>query len=145
MKIEVSKWTFDGNTSYKILNIKECCSKLTNSMNISINTDFDEFDDLHSDEQEYSVKLVNVEYDEEVGDTYRHEKIDFCPFCGEPIEIKIIEELDKTEEYELLKTERENLWKKCCKTDSKKKEQELRKQVYELDKKINDIWENDGF
>lgn len=143
MKIEVSKWTFDGNTSYKILHMEECCNKLTNSMNVSINDGYDEFSNY--DEQEYSVKLTKIVYDEDIGDVYRYEKINFCPFCGEPIEINIVEEVDKTEEYKLLKNKRKVLWSKCNNTDSKKEAEELVNQVRELDKKTNGIWENDGF
>ena len=48
----------------------------------------------------------------------------------------MIGEEDRTEEYLELKKQRDDLWKKCRRTDSKKKENELRKQVQELDGKI---------
>lgn len=146
MKIKVEKWIVGHEVSYKILDIEKCCDKLINSKNISINTEFDEHEDCYNeDKMNYSVKLVRSEYDEEVGDIYYYEKVDFCPWCGKPITIEIVNEVDKTEEYKLLQEQRDALWKKCCKTDSKKKESQLREQVRELDNKINNMLTSDDF
>lgn len=151
MKIKVEKWITDeyGTVSYKIKSIEKCCNKLTNSMNISINNEYCE-DDNYSEDNTYAVKLVRTEEDcdpwEDFSQTrYYYEKIDFCPFCGEQIKIEFIGEVDKQEELKQLEKEREEVWNKCKKTDSKKKEQELQQRVYELDNKINDILTNDDF
>jgi hypothetical protein len=69
----------------------------------------------------------------------------YCPFCGETINIEVVNEVDKNDEYKLLQEKRSLLWKKCCKTDSKKKEYELNKQVRELDNKINSMHMSDDF
>ena len=37
--------------------------------------------------------------------------------------------------------QRDELWKKCQRTDSKKEDSELRKQVRKLDDQINDFYE----
>lgn len=49
MKIKVEKWITDeyDNISYKIKSIEKCCDKLTNSKNISINTDYCEGDNSY--------------------------------------------------------------------------------------------------
>ena len=39
-----------------------------------------------------------------------------------------------------LSKQRENLWKRCQRTDSKKKEAELREQVRRLDNQINSFY-----
>jgi hypothetical protein len=151
MKIKVEKWITDeyGDTSYKIKSIEKCCNKLTNSMNISINNEYCE-DDNYSDDNTYAVKLIRKEKEtdpwEDYSQTnYYYEKIGFCPFCGEKIEIEFIGEVDKQEELKQLQQERDEIWKKCRKTDSKKKEQEFENKVHELDSKINDILTNDDF
>jgi DNA repair exonuclease SbcCD ATPase subunit len=152
MKIKVEKWITDEyeNKSYKIKSIEKCCDKLTNSNNISINNDYCEGDNSYDDDS-YSVKLVRKEeegipWEDYMETNYYYEKIDFCPFCGEKIEIEFMDEVvDKQEELKQLRKEREEVWSKCRKTDSKKKEQELQKRVRELDDKISEIHMNDDF
>lgn len=63
-------------------------------------------------------------------------KIDYCPFCGKPICIEIISSKDITEEYDKIADLREELNKKCWKTDSKKKEQEYGSEISRLDREL---------
>lgn len=67
--------------------------------------------------------------------------IHFCPHCGEKIEISVVEEIDVSDEYNGLTKKRKELWEKCQRIDSKKKESELREQVSDLDNQINDFYE----
>lgn len=150
MNIKVEKWIIDDSVSYKILDIEKCCNEIINSKNISINTEYDENETYVGDNPEYSVKIVRAEerWDGEDGYSYfdnYYETIKFCPFCGQEIFIEVVNEVDKTEEYKPLREERDVLWKKCWKTDSKKKESELRKQVNELDNRINSMLASDNF
>lgn len=46
-----------------------------------------------------------------------------------------------SDKYKKLTKQRDELWKKCQRTDSKKEELELSKQVRKLDKQINDFYE----
>ena len=62
-------------------------------------------------------------------------------FIGEEIQIHVSEEQDLSGKYQELSKERAELWKRCQKTDSKKKEAQLQDQVHELDRKINQYWE----
>lgn len=142
MEIKIEKWITEDGNSYKILKIEKCCDKILKSSNITLNSEFSE-DDTYEDEKGYSVKLIRKETDYEGYTDYFYETIRFCPFCGKSIGIQIVNEVDKTDEYKTLTNEREILWKKCCKTDSRKKEQELREKVRELDNKINKILEDD--
>ena len=152
MKIKVEKWIVDdkyNDVSYKILSIVPCCNKLTKSKNISINNKYSE-DDIYSDDNTYSVKLIRKEEEgipwEDYSETnFYYEKIDYCPFCGEKINIEFVGEINKTEEYNKLEKERETLWNKCRKIDSKKKYNELYKQVQALDNMLNVILINDDF
>lgn len=149
MKIKVEKWIIDGEVSYKVLNIERCCDKLINSKNTRLNKAYDEHGCYDYDsEEDYSVKLFRKEEWTDWEDTFSenyYEKIDYCPFCGEKIIVEIVNEIDKTGEYKELQKQRSELWKKCCKTDSKKKEETLRQQVNELDIKINNILTSDDF
>lgn len=67
-------------------------------------------------------------------------KVDFCPHCGEKIEISIVDEIDANEKYRELTFERNELNEKRRKTDSKKKEYELTQKIQELDRLINDFY-----
>lgn len=148
MKIKVEKWITDEyNKSYKIISIDKCCDKLINSKNICIANESDEFETYYDDETDdnYSVKICREEKDYEGWTDYFYESIKYCPHCGEKIEIEIVNTVDKQEELEQLRKERDLLWKKCCKTNSKKKEHELQQQVRELDNKINYIHISDDF
>lgn len=152
MKIKIEKWIVDkeyNDVSYKMVGIEKCCDKILNSKNISINNEYCE-DDNYSDDNTYSVKLVRQEEDRDPWEDFSqtqfyYEKIGFCPFCGDEIKIEFIGEVDKTEEYKELQKQREETWNKCRKTDSKKKENDLQKQVYELDSKLNEFHMSDDF
>ena len=66
------------------------------------------------------------------------------------IEIEVVDEIDVSEKYNELSKQREELWKKCQRTDSKKKEAELREQVNKLDRQIGsfywlDEWKEDNY
>ena len=66
--------------------------------------------------------------------------IQFCPHCGEKIEVSVVDEIDVSNKYNELSKQREKLWKKCQRTDSKKRESELREQVRKLDKQIDSFY-----
>ena len=129
MKIEVEKIMFDNNegVQYKIVNIDKCCDEILN------NSDYvDISGDNYIDEIENYLDNYNV-------------KIKYCPFCGEKIEIVIVNTVDKNEEYNKLQKERDTLNDKRRNTDSKKEEQKLNEEIKELDNKINAFYESDGF
>ena len=52
-----------------------------------------------------------------------------------------MDEIDVSEKYDELTKQREDFWKKCQRTDSKKEASELRDIVRKLDDKINDFYE----
>lgn len=54
--------------------------------------------------------------------------------------ISVVDEIDVYDKYKELTKHREELWKKCLRTDSKKKEFELREQVEKLDKQIDSFY-----
>ncbi len=142
MDVKIEKWEFDEKKSYKILKLTKCCDKIIMSDSVDLIYDYENDDDY-----DYSVKLIDRKVFHDYDDWDEvciYEHIEFCPFCGEKINIEITNTVDKTEEYLSLKTQRDELWKKVIKTDSKKKELISRKQVYELDRKIDEFYANDS-
>lgn len=143
IKIELIKLKFDGSVSYKYKPFKYCCEAITKNRTIEFTEEsstydfYDTYDDDNITLPHFASWLSETvkDWEDEWENEYYY-PIKFCPHCGEPIEIVVISEEDRTEEYLELKKQRDDLWKKCRRTDSKKKENELRKQVQELDGKI---------
>lgn len=166
MKIEVIKIIFgddDYDYVYKYLPFQYCCDKLKHNPNIQLDSDTENQQDFCSKceyNQEYnqhcktcnaitvsdqdenfpSFKIHRIEriqsWDDEFEDDYAL-SINFCPHCGEKIEIKCVKEIDKTEEFQKLQEDRNRLWKKCCETDSINYANELKEKVCQLDRQIN--------
>lgn len=159
MKVEIIKINFDNETSYKYKPFKHCCNKLKDNPYIDLQHEYigntscgscekDNCDDCSEcDDDGYKIDMM-FRYDDthpdpwedyDTTNTYFY-PIDFCPFCGEQIEIDIIGEEDWTEEYLALTKQRNELNEKRRKTDSKKKEAQLSDEICELDKKIEEFY-----
>jgi len=150
MKIKVEKWIIDDEISYKILEIKKCCNKLTNSKSISVNSGCDYYSEFDDECGDFTVKLVReveepIPWEQDAETRFYYENIKYCPFCGERITIEIVNTIDKTEEYDKLDSELEELWQKCYDTDSKKDDKELKCKITELSNKLNNMLINDDF
>lgn len=150
MTIELVKVKIDDAIAYKHKPIKYCCEKLKNNPCVTFTQD-NIIDTSYSlDDEEISPQFCVTYLDEldEYGETWdiiENHPIQFCPHCGEKIEIEIVDEIDVTEKYKLLKEKRQKLWKECQQTDSKNKEKELRIEVQKLDKKINKFYDLEEF
>lgn len=88
-----------------------------------------------------SRSLIVVTKSKTIHVLYSVMKLNQIQICGETIEITVVGEEDVDEYYKFLSKQREELWKKYCRTDSKKKSEELRKQVQELDDQINWLYQ----
>lgn len=145
MKIELIKLKFNDTHSYKYKPFTYCCDEIHQNDCI-IFTNEDLFPLKHIDDGNFIPQFctshteVITSYEDEWEQTDNY-PIQFCPHCGEKIEISVAEEIDVSDKYEELSKQRDELWKKCQRTDSKKKESELREQVEKLDKQINDFYE----
>ena len=145
MKIELIKLKFNDTHSYKYKPFKHCCDEIQNDKAI-IFTDEDLIysDDCWDDERYIprfctSYTEVITSYEDEFVQTDNY-PIQFCPHCGEKIGIEVVDEIDVSEKYDELTKQRIELRKKCQRTDSKKEEYDLRKQVRKLDDQINDFY-----
>lgn len=146
MKIELIKLKFNDTCSYKYKPFTYCCDEIQNDKAIVFTGE-----DINNIGGKYegdgiSIPQFCTSYTETVGswgdeweqtDNY---PIQFCPHCGKRIEISVVEEINVSDKYNELTKQREELWKKCQRTDSKKKESELREQVSKLDKQIDSFY-----
>ena len=145
MKIELIKLKFNDTCSYKYKPFQYCCDEIhQNNCIVFTNEDLSPL--KYIDEggnfipqfcTSHTEIITSYEDEWEQTDNY---PIRFCPHCGEDIEISIVEEIDVSDKYNDLSKQRGELWKKCQRTDSKKKEAELREQVRELDKQIDSFY-----
>lgn len=167
MKIQLIKVKFDGNEVYKYLPFDYCCENLRLNPMISLSTDLENQslyctncehnDEYNSDACQHCetykpdnddnlpcFKLERTVIEEDYYNSYESQyylNIDFCPHCGEKIDIEIVDSIDCSNAYITLKKERIALWNKCVNTDSKSEERKIQEQVRELDEKINDFYE----
>lgn len=160
MKIELIKLKFNDTCSYKHKPFTHCCDEIQNDKAIVFTGEDlvcnDTFGLVVRDSDDNIIPQFCNSYTETFnswGDEYEQTDnypIKFCPHCGEKIEISVVEEIDVSDKYNELTKQREELWKKCQRTDSKKKEAELREQVRKLDNQINsfywlDEWKEDVY
>lgn len=162
MKIELIKLKFNDTCSYKHKSFQYCCDGIQNDKAIVFTDEDlvcnDTFGSVVRDSDNNIIPQFCTSYTETFnswGDEYEYEQTDnypirFCPHCGEEIEISVVDEVDTSDKYKELSKQREELWKKCQRTDSKKKESELREQVEKLDKQIDsfywlDEWKEDTY
>lgn len=146
MKIDLIRLKFNGMTSYKYKPFKYCCDEIQNNKCIEF-TNEDVVEPIGDvDNNGYYIPqfcTANTEiissWDDELERTDNY-PIQFCPHCGEKIEINVIDEIDVSEKFKKLSIQHDKLQKKCNKTDSKKKESEMLNQFYELDKQVTSYY-----
>ena len=147
MKIELIRLKFNDTHSYKYKPFKYCCDEIQNDKAIVFtNEDLSPLKYIGDGNfipqicTSYTEVITSYEDEWEQTDNY---PIRFCPHCGEKIEISVVDEIDVSDKYDELTKQREELWKKCQKTDSKKEDFELKEQVRKLDNQINGFYELD--
>lgn len=136
MKIELIKQKFNGCCGYKYKPFEYCCERIKDNPLIEFVDELCEGSDdtLPTFALHYIGTLISwgEEFEQ---DTYF--KINFCPFCGEPIEISVIGEEEVDDAYQELNQQRGELRKKQNRTDSIKKAHELYDKIHALDEKID--------
>lgn len=136
MKVSLIKQEFNGTRGYKFNQFSYCCEQVKNNPCINLDyvdgSEFPVFSLCHSEQY--------TEYGEEFTNT-RLYRIDYCPFCGEAIEVSVVREEYVSEYYDAIETQRKELWDRYNETDSKKEAQELRDKIRELDKRIDWLYQ----
>lgn len=144
MKIELIRLKFNDTHSYKYKPFQYCCDEIhKNDCIIFTNEDLSPLKHIDDDNfipqfcTSHTEVITSYEDEWEQTDNY---PIQFCPHCGKKIEISVVDEIDVSDKYNELSKQRKELWKKCQRTDSKKKEVELKEQVRKLDKQIDSFY-----
>lgn len=147
MKIKLIKLKFNDTHSYKYKPFTYCCNKIQNDKAIVFTGE--DINDIGGEYKDEGISIphfctshteVITSYEDEWEQTDNY-PIRFCPHCGEKIGISVVKEIDVSDKYKELTKQRDELWNKCYRTDSKRKESKLKEQVRDLDDQINDFYE----
>lgn len=140
MKITLKGFQVDKEINYKIVSIDKCCDKIVKNPVIDLRSI--EGDNYFNNVPAITLTKTNIYYDpyEDYPDTSEeYYPITYCPFCGSELEIIIDEIIDVTEDYNTIQKEADEYYKKANKSNSKKREHELRKQGHQISKLL-DWW-----
>ena len=147
MKIELIKLINNEFYGCKYKPWDCCCSDFKNNKNFVLaNSDLVD-EDKYMDEDGYIMPRVCIshketwtEFDEEF-ERYENFPIEFCPHCGEKIEIEIVDEIDISDKMNNIKKSIYELQDKLYSTCDKKEKLKIREQMKEIDNQIEDLYE----
>lgn len=137
MKIKLGKWIVDKENeeySYHIVDINKCCDKLINSPIITFGVDT---------KDSYSASMYQ-EWECDFGYDYIDEEIQYCPFCGEKIEIEIVNTIDKEDDYNRLYDSIKDLLRKRNSCDNIGKRDEIQQEICSINQKIHEMITSDS-
>lgn len=109
MKIDLIKINLGDFCKYKFKKYEPCCSDILGNPCINF-TNYNLTEETPDNEPRYCLTSTDS-YDCE-GIWEDNYPIKFCPHCGEPIEIKTIEVIDRSEKFSALAKKREELLKR---------------------------------
>ena len=142
MKIKLIKAKFNGTYAYKYLPFEYCCSAIQENKTIILTDKDFAYDDSWEEEiypkPQFCTTLTEERscYEDTWDETTNY-PINYCPHCGEKIEIEVSDEIDLSLEFSHLESARKSLSSEANETDSKRKDAELTEKVRKLDQKIN--------
>lgn len=147
MNIEVEKWILNDSedVSFHVVKIDKCCDKLLNNEEyIDLTDEIDEGNEYTSN---YKFKLQRDE-EEYLGDginntTTYYKSIEYCPYCGKRINIKVIRTVDITDRMKELYKQKDILLKKLNNTDSIKGVRKLRESISNINNKMDSMYMSD--
>lgn len=156
MKINVEKWIVRDKRSpgydiisYRLVSFEPCCGDIKEIPLLNIGYEIvenskgleDEFGKVFGLLLKESYSWYNGE---DTDEDFRFYLINNCPCCGDKVEVNIVKEIDKTEEYNRIEDECKVMHEKWIKCDSKSKSTECGKQWRVLNDKINSYYQTDG-
>lgn len=132
------------NYSYKYIPFEYCCDKLKDSEYIKFNDECDYNDpNVYFDNEGNVIPGFSITFEEPVAwEDYTepvYHRINYCPFCGQKININIAREEDRTGQYAAMKYLREVKNELSLKTDSKSEYDKLFSEMREIDQEINEF------
>lgn len=123
---------FNYDIGYKILDIDWCCNRLKDNPIIDLTSEYS----LEIPQMQIIHSTICRDWEDEWEEQTFY-PITYCPFCGEPIEIEIIDTEDVSETYDQLTQQIKELRNKKARTDSINKMNALDLQIQDLYKKID--------
>lgn len=147
MKVELIKQKIGDDVSYKYKSLKCCCKQFEKNMCINLTDEYPDNPELtlwHDKDEELPYLAICIDeivhdWDDEY-DIEHYYAIKFCPFCGEPIEVVVVGEEDKTEYYEKLKTKIEYYQTRERTTDSIREKEKCRSILNETNNLIDELF-----
>lgn len=147
MQVELVEIIFDDQKSYKFKPLVYCCEDLQRCENIVItNRDIEESfcPGFQEEEDIPCVCLTRDEvvysYEDDFTTTY-NTPIHYCPFCGEKIEVKVCERLDKSELFSNIREKyMPEAYRRSTRTDSIKKADQYQKIYTKWQRRMNSFF-----
>ena len=139
MNIDLIKIKFNESHSYKYKPIKYCCTQMTYSQSIIKVCTGDFCTGLHI--TNCSEPKCCIVQERIHGSIYY--PIQLCPYCGEKINIRIVDEMDLSQKYNELSTINEKLNNKLNENLIPEEEVNLKNQIFDLEKCLNDFYKID--
>lgn len=146
VKIHFKDKELGEHSTYKYLPFEYCCNALKNFEHIDICDDYDSFGwgeiyDTDNDIVPHFALRIEEPQPWEDGTWPYYYTINYCPFCGEKININLKDEIDKSKLYTALVNSRDAFKEAFNETDSVKTQKRLEEKIREVTRKINDMWE----
>lgn len=158
MKIQVIQREFNDSgycqKSYKVCDCKCCCDGIKKLPNIDFYFEYAENTGNPIEEEGVSLDLgIMMQRDVTTYDPwepndlgYTQEffyKLNYCPICGEKIEVEIVDNIDVSEEIKQLREKHAKLTEKFRTTDSIKKKTEYSLEIQRTNKEIDSYYQTD--
>lgn len=124
MKINLMEVRFNGGYVYKYLPFDWCCDECKNDKDINLTDDYD-------DEYELETYPAICETRKNNG-SRTNIPIQFCPYCGEPIEF-ITKEVNMSSEFQAIGDKIDQLEDAYINASSRKEEEKIREEQRKAD------------
>ena len=143
MKIGLVELKINEGNYYKYKSFKYCCTKIRDNPCIVFTGE-----DIVEESDDPSIwnipkfcirKEVTQDFWEDTFEYTNNFPINFCPFCGEKIEISIAEKKDISDVYNRLEGKRKSIRERIMKTDSKSRDIKLNGKARIIDRKIGEL------
>ena len=146
VKIHFKDKNFGEISTYKYLPFEYCCEKLKNFEHVVFDDEIDSINPNDGEDENGDVIPRFFFYCEEPQpweeDTWpTYYKIDYCPFCGEKINVNVVNNIDKSELCTKLQNYFDALKDAAEETDSVKTKKRIEEEMVDIRRKINNMWE----
>lgn len=144
MKIELIKYKFDDTQSFKYKPYQFCCEKIKQAHGIVFTNQNIVGATQEPDDENYNFPqfCINVaeEWDEDWGMLINNYPIQYCPYCGEKININLVEELDVDDEFQQLSETCRNIKSLIRKAKNKEEQYKITDLYFKTEEQLNSYY-----